>query len=123
MIFSETLSKARPFLEPGTALLLTCDADVKDEQIRLLGQIITPLDETLASKLAELAVYIDAPAPIRKIKDLMAIEGQGGVRISVFAQTKEGEMAEISLTGRWSMSPAAISAIRATPGVIRIAER
>lgn len=123
MIFSETLSKARPFLEPGTALLLTCDADVKDEQIRLLGQIITPLDETLASKLAELAVYIDAPAPIRKIKDLMSIEGQGGVRISVFAQTKDGDMAEISLNGRWSMSPAAISAIRATPGVIRIAER
>ena len=122
MIFSETLSRCRSFLEPGTALLLSVDADVKDEQIRLLGQTINPLDETLASKLAELNVYIDAPAPARRISDLIQSEGQGGVKITVFAQTPDGE-AEIALRGRWSVSPAAISAIRATPGVIRIAER
>jgi DNA polymerase-3 subunit alpha len=123
MIFSETLSRARAFLEPGTALLLTCDADVKDEQIRLLGQIIEPLNEKLAKKLMELNVYIDAPAPAKRIQDLMNVEGQGGVKITVFAQTNQGEMAEIALKGRWSMSPAAIAAIRSTPGVIRIAER
>lgn len=123
MIFSETLSKARPFLEPGTALLLTCDADVKDEQVRLLGQIITPLDETLANKLAELAVHIDAAAPIQKLKDLMTIEGQGNVRVTIFAHTTQGDVAEISLNGRWGMSAAAIAAIRSTAGVVRIAER
>lgn len=123
MIFSETLSKSRPFLEPGTALLLTCDADIKDEQVRLLGQIIEPLDDKLASKLAELNVHIDAAAPVKKIQDLIAIEGQGGVLITVFAHTKQGDVAEIALKGRWSLSPAAISAIRSTPGVIRIAER
>jgi len=123
MIFSETLSKARPLLEPGNALLLTVDADVKDEQVRLLGQISTPLDDTLAKKLAELNVHIDAAAPIAKIRDLIAIEGQGGVKVSVFAHANDGQVAEIALKGRWSMSPAAINAIRSTPGVIRIAER
>ncbi len=123
MIFSETLSRARPFLEPGNALLLTCDADVKDEQIKLLGQIIVPLDETLADKLAELNVHIDAAAPIKRIQDLIAVEGQGGVKISLYAYAHSGEVAEIVLKGRWSMSPAAITAIRSTPGVIRIAER
>jgi len=123
MIFSETLSRARQHLEPGNALLLTCDADIKDDQVRLLGQIITPLDETLASKLAELSVHIDAAAPIRRIHDLINVEGQGGVKVSVFAHMDDGQVAEIALKGRWSMSPAAIAAIRSTPGVIRIAER
>jgi DNA polymerase-3 subunit alpha len=123
MIFSETISKSRQHLEPGNALLLTVDADVKDDQVRLLGQFIEPLDEKLASKLAELNVYIDAPAPARKIYDLLQIEGQGGVKITVFAHTAEGDVAEIGLKGRWAVSPAAISAIRSTPGVVRIAER
>lgn len=123
MLFSETLSKARPLLEAGNGLLLTCDADVKDEQIRLLGQIVSPLDNTLASKLAELTVHIDAAAPAQKIADLIAVEGEGNVRIAIHAHTDRGDVAEIALKGRWSMSPAAINAIRATPGVIRIAER
>ncbi|PZO88058.1 MAG: DNA polymerase III subunit alpha [Micavibrio aeruginosavorus] len=123
MIFSETLSRSRSMLEPGTALLLTCDADIKDEQVRLLGQSISLLDETLASKLAELKVHIDAPAPAKRIYDLIPVEGQGAVKITVFAYTPEGEVGEILLDGRWSVSPAAISAIRSTPGVIRIAER
>ncbi len=123
MLFSETLSKARPLLEAGNGLLLTCDAGVKDEQVRLLGQIVSPLDNTLASKLAELTVHIDAAAPAQKIADLIAVEGEGGVRISIHAHTDRGDVAEIALKGRWSMSPAAINAIRATPGVITIAER
>lgn len=123
MIFSETLSRSRHILEAGTALLLTCDADMKDEQIRLLGQIITPLDETLADKLAELNVHIDAGAPVRKIHDLINIEGQGNVRVTVFAHTPDGEVAELAIKGRWTLSPAAIAAIRSTAGVIKIAER
>ncbi|HEU4838943.1 MAG TPA: DNA polymerase III subunit alpha [Micavibrio sp.] len=123
MLFSETLSRSRQFLEPGNALLLTCDADIKDEQVRLLGQLIAPLDETLASKLAELNVHIDAGAPVKKIHDLIESEGQGAVKITVFAHTPEGDVAEIALKGRWSMSPASITAIRSTAGVIRIAER
>lgn len=123
MIFSETLSRARPYLEAGNSLLLTVDADVKEEQVKLLGQIIVPLDETLATRLAELNVHIDAAAPIAKIRDLIAVEGQGGVKVSIHAYAGSGEIAEIALKGRWSMSPAAINAIRATPGVIRISER
>lgn len=123
MIFSETLSKARPLLEPGNALLITCDADIKDEQVRLLGQIITPLDTTLADKMVELNVYIDAAAPVKRLYDLMQVEGAGNVKISFFAKVPDGDTAEIALKGRWSVSPSAIAAIRSTPGVIRIAER
>ncbi len=123
MIFSETLSRSRSMLEPGTALLLTCDADIKDEQVRLLGQSISLLDETLASKLAELKVHIDAPAPAKRIYDLIQVEGQGAVKITVYAYTPNGDVGEILLDGRWSVSPAAISAIRSTPGVIRILEK
>lgn len=123
MIFSETLSRSRPLLESGNALLLTCDADIKDEQVRLLGQIIEPLDDKLASRLAELNVHIDAAAPVQRLHDLMQVEGQGAVKVSVFAHMDDGQVAEIALKGRWSLSPAAIAAIRSTPGVIRIAER
>ena len=38
MIFSETLARCRQFLEPGTALLLRVDAEMKDDEARFLGQ-------------------------------------------------------------------------------------
>ncbi len=123
MIFADTLSRYRTLLETGNTLLLTVDAEAKEDQVRYTGQMIALLDEAMASRLNEMVIYLDAPAPAAKLKDLMAVEGRGLVKISVHAHLPEGQVAELALKGRYSVSPAMIQAIRATPGVIRIEER
>ena len=122
MIFSDTLARCRPFLEPGTALLVTADAEAREDQVRFTGQTLAPLDEAMASKLAELRVHLDAPAPVAKVKELIGIEGKGGVKIHLYAHLPGGQIAELAVKGRWAVSPAAIAAIRSTPGIVRIEE-
>jgi DNA polymerase-3 subunit alpha len=123
MIFSETLARSRGFLEPGTALLVTADADVNDDQLRLTGQAVKPLDQAVAHKLTEVHVHMDAPAPAAKLKELIGIEGTGAVKISLFAHLPDGTQAEIIVPGRHAMSPAAIHAVHRTPGIIKVEER
>lgn len=123
MIFSDTLARTRNFLEPGSALLVTADAEVNEDQLRLTGQDVKPLDQAVAHKLTEVHIHMDAPAPAAKIKELIAIEGAGAVKIHLFAQLPDGQVAEISVPGRHSLSPAAIHAIHRTPGVLKVEER
>lgn len=123
MIFSDTLSRARPILEPGTGLLITVDAEAKENQVRYTGQTIELLDDAMASKLKEIIVHLDAPAPAAKLKELMAVEGRGLVQISLHAHLPDGQVAELAVKGRYAVSPALINAVRSTPGVVRIEER
>lgn len=123
MIFSETLARTRGFLEPGTALMVTADAEVNDDQLRLTGQDVKPLDQAVAHKLTEVHIYMDAPAPAAKVKELISIEGAGAVKIFLFARLPDGTTAEIAVSGRHSLSPAAIHAINRTPGILKVEER
>lgn len=123
MIFSDTLAANRGILESGNTLLLTVDAESKDDQVRYTGQTIALLDEAMASKLTEIVVHLDAPAPAAKLKELMAVEGKGLVKVTLYAHVPGGSAAELTLKGRHAVSPAFIQAIRSTPGVVRVEER
>lgn len=123
MIFSETLARTRGFLEPGASLLVTADAEVNEDQLRLTGQDVKPLDQAVAHKLAEVHVHMDAPAPAAKVKELLAIEGAGAVKVFLHAHLPDGTQAEIVIHGRHAVSAAAIHAINRTPGILRVEER
>ncbi len=123
MIFSETLARTRGFLEPGASLLVTADAEVNEDQLRLTGQDVKPLDQAVAHKLTEVHVHMDAPAPAAKVKELIAIEGAGAVKLFLHAHLPDGNVAEIIVGGRHSISPAAIHAINRTPGILKVEER
>ncbi len=123
MIFSDTLARTRGFLEPGTSLLVTADAEVNDDQLRLTGQDVKPLDAAVAHKLTEVRVHMDAPAPAAKVKELLAIEGAGAVKVFIYAHLPDGTQAEIAVSGRHAVSPAAIHAINRTPGILKVEER
>ncbi|MEM6780806.1 MAG: DNA polymerase III subunit alpha [Pseudomonadota bacterium] len=123
MIFSDTLARAREFLEPGTSLLVTVDAESKEDQVRYTGQRIEPLEEAMANKLQEVVVEMDASAPAAKLKEFLDIEGEGRVKILMMLLLSNGRRAEIHVPGYWSLSPQAINQIRKTPGVLDIRER
>lgn len=123
MIFSETLARTRDFLEAGTALMVTADAEVNDEQLRLTGHDVKPLDQAVAHKLTEVHIHMDAPAPAAKVKELITIEGAGAVKVFLFAHLPDGTQAEIAVSGRHALSPAAIHAINRTPGILKVEER
>lgn len=121
-IFSETLAATREFLEAGTSLLLSIDAEVKDEQTRFTCSRIQPLEQALDGKINEIHIYLESGEALPKIRQFLDIEGRGRSKITFFACVNDGREAEIKLSGNWSLSAQARNIIRGEKGVLEIAE-
>ncbi|MTJ84102.1 MAG: DNA polymerase III subunit alpha [Telmatospirillum sp.] len=121
MIFSETLAASRDLLEPNTPLLLTVEARLEDEQLRLTGQQIESLDQAAAKAAAGLKIVIRDPAPLATIKSLVEKELRGKGRVAVVAQTEDREV-EAWLPGGFALSPNLIGTVKTLPGVVDVQE-
>ncbi|MBF0334543.1 MAG: DNA polymerase III subunit alpha [Alphaproteobacteria bacterium] len=119
--FAEVLAASRALLEPGAALLLTIDARLEDDQLRLTCQQIENLDAAAARTAGGLRVVIDSEAAIPPLRDLLGREARGRGRI-VLVPRWPGREVEIALKGAYALSPATIGALRTVPGVVEVAE-
>ena len=122
MIFSETLAISRDLLIPGEMLLLNIDAEVKDDQTRMLSHGIQLLETALEGKIQEIKITMNKPDGLKKLKEFMDIEGAGRARISLYMQLDTGQQIHMRMPGRWSLSAQARNIIAAEPGVVNIAE-
>jgi DNA polymerase-3 subunit alpha len=121
-LFSEILQQSRDILEPGQTLLLTVDAEQREDQIRFTAQRVELLDKALEGKIREIQIHMDTAAAAPKIKQFVDIEGRGAAVISLFVNIGDGRTAKLSLPGRWSLSAQARNKIRVEDGVREILE-
>lgn len=122
IVFSETLARAKDYLEEGETLLLKATAEPHEEQVRFMIQDIQPLDTALSGKIKEVRVTLDLPEAVQKLKDFLIAEGYGPARVVVEIALNDNEMAKIELPGSHAFSPQARSALMKTPGVRDIQE-
>ena len=121
-LFSESLMASREFLEPGRALLLSVDAEVREDQLRFTCQKVQLLDEVLESKIHEIHIHLNGDESVPKIRQFLDIEGHGRSKIILFAHLEGEKRAEIQIPGTWSLSAQARNIIRGEKGVLEIAE-
>ncbi|MDR3436681.1 DNA polymerase III subunit alpha [Telmatospirillum sp.] len=121
MVFSELLATVRELLEPNTPLLVTVEARLDDEQLRLTAQQIESLDQAAAKAAAGLKIFIRDAAPLAALKALVDKELRGRGRIALVAQTEEREV-EAWLTGGYALSPSLIGAVKTIPGIVDVQE-
>ncbi|MCB1782900.1 MAG: DNA polymerase III subunit alpha [Alphaproteobacteria bacterium] len=121
-IFSETLHAARSYLEAGQSLLLTVEAEQREEQIRFTAQGIQPLEQALEGKIHEIHIHLETAQAAPKIKQFLDIEGAGRSKIQIFFHMPDGRQAEIHLPGFHSFSAQARNIVRTEEGVITINE-
>ncbi len=121
MVFSEILASVRDLLEPNTPLLVTVEARLEDEQLRLTAQQIESLDQAAAKAAAGLKIFIRDEAPLAALKALVGKEARGRGRIALVAQTGEREV-EAWLSGGYALSAAMIGAVKTIPGVVAVQE-
>ncbi len=121
MIFSELLAQARDLLQVNQPLLLTVEARLEDDQLKLTGQVIESLDEAAAKAAAGLKIVIKDGAPLPRLKELVAQEARGRGRIALVAQSGQREV-ETWLAGGYALSAAMIGALRQLPGVVEVVE-
>lgn len=116
-LFSETLAQAKDILNEGEALLMKVGAEQREDQMRLTVQSIQLLDKALSQSVREIHIDLDSDKPLVQLKTLMDTEGKGAAKIIVRVRLENGEMAVMTLPGRWNFPPAACRAMEKSAGV------
>ncbi|HZH45622.1 MAG TPA: DNA polymerase III subunit alpha, partial [Roseococcus sp.] len=121
-LFSEVLNRCRDMLEEGSALLLTVDARVENDTLRLTAQDCESLDKAAAGAGQGVRVWLAATTALPDIRTLLERDGRGKGRVSLVPQIAAGQEVEVTLPGGWNVSPRMMQALKLLPGVSQVEE-
>ena len=119
VVFSEVLVESRALMESGEPMLITLEARLEDEQVRLMVSKMMPLDEAVAARLDNLRIELKDGTPVDEIKEIIDADGKGNGRILLVARSN-GHVVEVALAGRYAISPQTLGSVKDVPGVTDI---
>jgi DNA polymerase-3 subunit alpha len=122
MLFSEILAKSRELLASNRPLLVSADARVEEENVKLLASDIRPLDEAVASAASGLRVSLADAGALAGLKAAIgkAAKGRGAIRIQL--QTGPGEEVDVRLKESYAITPEIRRALGDVPGILEVVE-
>ena len=122
-VFSEVLAAQRDLLEPGQSLIFTVDAQLRDDVPRLMVSKIENLDRAAEKAGGGLRLYLNDPAPIDTMKQVLGRVPAGKGQIYVRLRLEDGAReADIRLPGGYALNPQVRSALRAVRGVTDVVD-
>lgn len=121
-LFSEVMAQARPLLESGAPLLVTAEARFDDGNLRLTAQRIEDLERVAQSRTDGLRIYIDDDRPLHQVRQALERERDGRGEIQIVLGLDREQEVELTLTERYSVSPAIAAMLKAIPGVVDVQE-
>jgi len=120
MIFSELLSSRRDLLNPGTSLLVSADARLDGDMVKMTGQTIESLDKALANTTAGLRIVIKEPDALEPLRQAIAnLKGRGKVTLALDLDDQE---VEVTLPGLYNVPPTIRHKLADLPGVLQVEE-
>ncbi|MEP3687387.1 MAG: DNA polymerase III subunit alpha [Sulfitobacter dubius] len=128
-LFSDTLELAREHLEVGSKIVITVEATMESDQLKLLGRSVAPIDAAVADAGSMgLRVFIDGPGAIQAVADVLdgarqAVKaaGKGPVQFCLMDPSLPGEV-EVDLGREFPVTPQIKGAIRSLDGVMEVEE-
>ncbi|MGP9788630.1 DNA polymerase III subunit alpha [Roseinatronobacter sp. NSM] len=125
-VFSDTLEAGRQYLETGQNVVLTVEATMEAETLKLLARGIQPIDSVVADAgAAGLRIHVDTIAAIQSVAKLLgagqaqALRGQGPVRFCV-ADVGQGREIDIDTGLNFAITPQIKGAVKSLGGVVMI---
>ena len=119
VVFSEVLVASRELMESGAPMLITLDARLEDDQVRLMATKMVPLDEAIAARLDNLRIQVQDGARVDELKEIIDADGKGNGRILLVARSN-GHDIEVALPDRYAISAVTLGKIKDVPGVMEI---
>ena len=120
-MFSEVLATARELMDGGTPMLLTLEAQLEQEKVRLLVTRVESLEKAIAAKVRNLKLRVETALPMDEFRDLMMADGRGKGRIVVVTRSN-GHEVEVSLPGTYAIQPKTLAGLKNIPGIADIRE-
>ncbi|KQT60446.1 MULTISPECIES: DNA polymerase III subunit alpha [unclassified Aureimonas] len=119
VLFSEMLTQYRELLEPGASVIILVGAEERPEGVSLRAQSVQSLEDEAVRMQKALRVFMRDAAPLNAFRG--QLQGGGDAEVSLVLIRAGGEREiEISLPGRYRVSPQMASAIKAAPGVLEV---
>jgi DNA polymerase-3 subunit alpha len=127
VVFSDTLNQCRELLEPGTPVLLAVSAERDGDTVKMRIEGLEALDKAAANVQRGLKVVLDrdalqaGAAAVSQLKAHLKRGGKGEIRL-VLALEDRGQEVELTIPGRYDVSPARAGILSTTPGVVEVLE-
>ncbi|MEL6565958.1 MAG: OB-fold nucleic acid binding domain-containing protein, partial [Pseudomonadota bacterium] len=128
-LFSESLEKAQDTLETGAKVIVTVEATMEADQLKLLGRSVAPIDTVVADVTGMgLRIYVEAPSAIASVASVLEGAkhaakgaGRGPISVCLMDDSLPGEV-EMDLGAEFPVSPQIRGAIKSLTGVIEVEE-
>ncbi len=128
-LFSEVLEKSREFLETGAKVVITAEATMESDQLKLLVRSVGPIDSMVADAGSScLRVYINDAAAIGTVANVLEIAKQaarnasrGEVLMYLQDPTLPGDV-ELDLGQPFPVNPQIKGALKSLEGVLDVEE-
>lgn len=122
-VFSELLERYKDSLNVGEAFLLNAVVEIVDgAQVRYTIQNMEALDQALEREIREVTIWMNEAEPVSQLKALLDQEGKGPIKIRLIVDVSDADQAEMTLPGKWKLSPEARMALTKSPGVLELRE-
>ena len=121
-VFSDTLEAARDFLEPGKNVVLTVEANLEGETLKLLARAVQPIDQVADQAGAQaLRIHLNRAEAVPSIAALLArLEGRARAQITLCVADDEGREIDLTLADTYPVTPQIRGAIKAMQGVVMV---
>ena len=116
--FAEVLATSREMLDSGRPLLLGIEARMGDGGLRIGIATVRDLEEAAAEIGRELLVYIEDPAAIGQIAEILDSEKPGRATVKLVLEVDPLRDVTHELKRRIALSPETTKAVKSLPGVL-----
>ncbi len=128
-LFSDTLEKCREFLETGAQVVLTAEATMEADQLKLLGRSVGPADSVVAEAGATgLRIFVEQPQVLSTVATVLADAAsvakgasKGPIQVCLMDPTLPGDV-EMDLGQEFPINPQIKGAIKSLDGVLSVEE-
>ena len=123
-VFSDTLEAARDFLEPGMNVVLTVEANLEGDTLKLLARAATPIDQVSADAGAQaIRVHLNRAEAIPSLVALLEkVEGRNKAQVTLCVPDDQGREIDVTLPNPYPLTPQIRGAIKAMSGVVMVEE-
>ncbi|EAQ04332.1 DNA polymerase III, alpha subunit [Pseudooceanicola batsensis HTCC2597] len=128
-VFSDTLEASRDHLDPGSMVVVTVEATMESDQLKLLARGIAPLDTIVADAgSVGLKIFVEAAEAIPAVAEVLtsaqeaaARVGRGPISFCLMDAGLPGEV-EIDAGAEFPVTPQIKGAIKSLNGVMAVEE-
>ena len=123
-VFSDTLEAARDYLEPGRNVVLTVEANLEGETLKLLARAATPIDQVAAEAGASaIRIHVNRAEAMTSLAALLGrLEGRTKAQVTLCVQDDQGREIDVTLPQPYPITPQIKGAIKAMQGVVMVEE-